>query len=252
MPDTKVFSPGLVTYWWVGAGGIANINAPTPAEINAGINLSAAVAEDGTNVGATESTDIDDRSIVDAGNAVEPGFGQFEAALNLFRPKSLADVNDPYVKAYNAFKTQRVAGFIVKRVNAPYSGVAVAGDEVSVFKVLSAYTANDASGEDSVKFLVQFLPQGAMSVYTRVQTATPLVLTPTTLSITAASPLRKAVVATLSGVDETTGVTWTTSDATKAIVENGQVKGVAAGTATITVTAPWATGTPPTCTVTVT
>lgn len=250
MADTKVFSPGLVTYWFIGEGGIADIYAPTAAEINAGINLSEAVADDGTEVNASESSDIEDRSIVDAGNAVEPGIATFAATINLFRPMNMSDLNDPYVKAYNAFKTQRVKGYIVKRVNYPWADVATAGDEVSVFKVLSAYTANDTAGEDAVKFLVEFLPQGQMSIKTRVETATPVVATPDVVSLAVGD--YSAVIATLGGVEETGGCVWSTDDPAIATVEHGVIHGVSAGTATVTVTHPASTGTAETVAVTVT
>lgn len=253
MTDVKVFQGGNITYWWVPAGGIANINSPTPAEINAGTNISAAIAADGTEVTPTDSSDIDDRSIVDAGNVVEPGFGQFNASFTLFRPASTADVNDPYVKAYNLFKTQRVAGYIVKRRFVAYGTAAAAGDRISVFQVLSDHTANDTAGEDSVKLIVPFLPQGNMVVNTFVKTALAVTVTPSSTSI--ASPTGKAaIVARLgaAGTVITQGATWTSSDPSKATVsENGVITAIAAGSVTVTATHPAAT-TAGTVTVTVT
>lgn len=254
MTDVKVFQGGNITYWWVPAGGIANINSPTAAEINAGTNISAAVAADGTEVTPTDSSDIDDRSIVDAGNVVDPGFGQFNASFTLFRPASTADVNDPYVKAYNLFKTQRVGGYIVKRRFVAYGTTATAGDRISVFQVLSDHTANDTAGEDSVKLIVPFLPQGNMVVNTFVKTALAVTVTPSTTSIAVAGGGKAAIVARLGagGTVITQGCTWTSSDPSKATVsENGVIKAVAAGSATVTASHPAAT-TPGTVTVTVT
>ena len=242
MTDVKVFSPKLTTYWFVPAGGIADLLEPTAAEINAGINLSLAVVDDGTAVGPSDSSDINDRSITDAGNAVEAGFAQYACKLNLFRPYDMTKVTDPYVIAYNAFKTQHVAGYVVKRSNVPYLNAAVAGDMVSVFKVLSDYTANSTSGETSVHFLVEFLPQGQVSVNVLVKLATPVVVLPGTS--TGAAGSKVALVATIGGWDVTQGSTWTSSDVTKATVsESGIVTRVASGSATITCTNPSATGT---------
>jgi hypothetical protein len=245
MTDKKAFQGkgDDITYWWVPAGGIANILKPTAAEINAGVNLSLAIAADGTEVGASDSSDISDRSIVDRGNAVEPGFDQYAATLTLFHPYDLSKTADPYVVAYNLFKTQQVEGFIVKRrLQASYLDAAVAGQMVSVFKVTSDHTAHDTAGEDSVKLTVAFLPQGSMAVNTFVGMVSAVVASETTLALGVGD--KAAVTATLGagGPSITQGATWSSSDVTKATVsENGVVVGVAAGSATITVSHPSAT-----------
>jgi len=245
MTDVKTFQGkgDDITYWWVPAGGIANIKAPTATEINAGVNLSLAIAADGTEVTATDSSDIDDRSIVDKGNAVEAGFDQYNAAITLFRPYDMGNVTDPYVIAYNLFKTQKVHGYIVKRrLQESYLSPAVAGEMVSVFKVQSDYTADDTAGEDSVKLAVAFLPQGQVAINTFVAPVAAVVASVATL--TGAAGGKAAVTALLGagGPSITQGATWSSSDTTKATVsENGVVKYVAAGSATITVSHPAAT-----------
>lgn len=243
MTDVKVYQGGNITYWWVPAGGIADINAPTASEINMGVNISAAVAADGTEVTPTDSSDIDDRSIIDAGNKVEPGFGQYNATFTLFRPLSTADAADPYVVAYNLFKTQRVPGFIVKRRFVPYATAATAADRISVFQVISDHTANDTAGEDSVKLIVPFLPQGAMAVNTFVKTASAVVTTPATTLASDVGDI-DPVVATLgaSGPVITQGAKWTSSaPAVASVSPNGVIKSLSAGSATITASHPAAT-----------
>lgn len=45
---TDVISDGMIRVYWVpGASGIANINAPTVAELNAGLNITAQITDDG-------------------------------------------------------------------------------------------------------------------------------------------------------------------------------------------------------------
>ena len=245
MTDVKTFQGkgDDITYWWVPAGGIANIKAPTAAEINAGVNLSLAIAADGTEVTASDSSDIDDRSIVDRGNAVEAGFDQYTAAITLFRPYDMTDTADPYVIAYNLFKTQRVDGYIVKRrLQASYLDVAAAGQMISVFKVQSDHTADDTAGEDSAKQAVSFLPQGQVAINTFVGGVAAVVASATALALAVGA--KAAVTATLgaSGPSITQGATWSSSDTTLATVsENGVVVGVAAGAPVITVSHPSAT-----------
>lgn len=245
MTDVKAFQGkgDDITYWWIPAGGIANIKAPTASEINAGVNLSLAVAADGTEVTASDSSDINDRSIVDRGNAVEAGFDQYNAAITLFRPFDMDDTAHPYVIAYNLFKTQKVHGYIVKRrLQAAYTSPAVAGQMISVFKVQSDYTADDTAGEDSVKINVGFLPQGQVAINTFVGGVAAVVASVATLTGSVGG--KAAVTATLGsgGPSITQGATWSSSDTTKATVsENGVVKYVAAGSATITVSHPSAT-----------
>lgn len=251
MVDKKVMSNKNVTVWWVPASGIANYLSPTPAEINAGLNISPAIAWDGFELGASESNDIDDRSIVDAGNAVTAGFQQFSASLSMFRDQYPEDVTSDYVKAWEAFKRDRVPGYLILRVlQAAPNQPAAAGQFISVFRFVTDYTADDTEGEDSVKFTVGFLPQGEVKVNTLVKTATPVTVAPVTLSI-AASDI-KTITATLSGKSITQGATWVSSNPGVATVSpNGVVKRVSAGTATITANHPAATG-PGTVTVTAT
>ena len=243
MADTKVFAAKNVSYWWIPDGGIADIDAPTAAEINAGVNVSQSIAVDGTSVTASESSDIDDRAITDAGNATSAGFAQYEAALNTFRPSDPSDTNDPYAVTYNLWKTQRVAGYIVKRLLVPWTQEAAAGEMVSVFKVLSDYTADDTEGEDSVKLLIQFLAQGQLSVNTFVADAGAVVLSESTLALGEGD--KDVVTATLGagGPSITQGATWTSDDTSVATVTpNGVVLGHSAGTADITADHPSATG----------
>ena len=248
MADVKTYPDKHVALAFVASGGIANIYAPTPAELNAGVNLSRAVAWDNLEVNPSDSSDIDDASIVDSATAVEAGFDQYGVTLPLFYPKDLTLSGDPYVIAYNTFKAGRVAGYIVRRYKpavstlATFSDTFAVADWVEVFKVVADFADQDTEGEDSTKYTVHFLPQGTMSGPVLVKTASPVVVAPGTASITVAGAGKTKLTATLSGYDITADVTWTSSDNTKATVSNGVVKAVAAGTATITATYASATG----------
>lgn len=252
MADTKIMSNQQVTVWWVPAAGLADYESPTAAEINAGVNLSAAIAWDGYELGATESNDTDDRSLVDAGNAVTAGFEQFGATLTFFRSLDPNDVTSDFVKAWETFKTGRVHGYLITRVIAPAGGPlaqAAAGDIVSVYRFMADYVADDTEGEDSVKFIVGFLPQGQIKVNTVVKTAAAVTVAPATLALDVGD--KGLATAAIAGRSFTQGVRWASSAPNIASVsQNGVVTALAAGTANITADHPAATG-PGTCAVTV-
>lgn len=256
MPDTKITSNGNVDIWFIPAASVADYRSPTPTEINTnGKRLTPAIAWDGTTFPAnTDSNDTDDRSLEDLGNATSRGFASFEATLSMFRPKP-GDTTSETGVAWTLLKTPRVAGYLVTRVLQRTTGVATpaaAGDWISVYRVISDTVNDDTEGEDSYKFVVTFLQQGDLAVYTQVKNAGTITFVPTTLSVATAGPV-KTIRATLGGKRATQTVTWVSSDLTKATVsQNGVVKGIAAGSATITATHPSTTtaATPVTVTVT--
>lgn len=253
MADEKATSNGNVTIWVVPEAEIANYQSPTAAEINGGVDVTDAVAWEGTTFpGATESNDIDDRSIRDRGNATSRGFAQFEAVLSLFRPLP-SDTTSEAAIAWDLLKTPRVPSYVVTRVLQAPEGTptpAAAGQWISVFRMISDTVNDDTEGEDSVKYIVSFLPQGELSVYTQVKNATPVTVTVADAALSVGE--HTVARATLGGKRATQVVNWTTSDADVATVSpNGVVTGVSAGTASISATHPAATGATTPVTVTV-
>lgn len=257
MADEKAFANGNVTVWVVPAAGIADHYAPTAAEINAGINISPAIAWDGTTLpSATESDDTDDRSITDIGNAVTRGTEQFEATLNMFRPRDVGDTVSDYGKAWQLLKSDRVTFYLVTRVlqapsdPASAGSVAHAGEYVSVFRMMSDAITDDTEGDDSVKYTVAFQPQGDIAVYAIVKTTSPVTVTPTTMALDVGDA--EQAEAALGDKSVTQGARWVSSDRAIADVsQGGVVKGLAGGTATITVSHPASNGTNGTIAVTV-
>ena len=256
MADAKVTSNGNVQYWWVPSISVADLTAPTATEINtSGLNISEAISWDtSTFPGATASNDIDDRSIMDKGNATSRGYAQFAGDLTFFRPYDIKDTTSTYGKVYQAFKTPRAEGLIVARAlqgSTGVSGTVAAGDWVDVYKFIASTFIDDTEGEDSVKYSVSFLPQGSLAVNTQIKNAPPVVLAPLTLSLAVGA--KGVVRATLGSKRATQAVRWTSSAPTKATVsQNGVVTAVSAGTANITATHSAATGATVACVVTVT
>lgn len=246
MADEKVTSNGNVQIWAVPVANIADYRSPTATEINTyGVPLEAAVAWDGTTFPAnTESNDVDDRSLLDRGNATSRGFAQFEATLALFRPVP-GDTTSEAAVAWDFLKTPRVPVYLITRVLQGTEGEhtpAVAGDWINVFRMITDTVNDDTEGEDSYKFIVDFLPQGEISVQTQVKNDGPVVLTAlggTSVSVGGHTTLR----ADLGGKWATQVVEWSSSDPAVATVsQNGVVTGVSAGSADITATHPAATG----------
>jgi hypothetical protein len=245
----KIASNEYVKIAWVLDANMtpAQAAAPTDTILNAGttLQLSPAIAWQDFALGATDSDDVEDRGITDPGNAITRGFANFEGTLSFFRDKNSADTNSDFVKAFQAFRTPRTYGYMVMRVaEKKWSDAWAAGDRVSVFRFVADIITDDATGDDSVKFTVTFLPQGLLYPYTVVKNGTtPAAIAgvATTKSQTvAAGPY--ALVPTLDGKDIRATATYSSSDTTKATVSaNGVVKPIAAGTATITVNHPAAT-----------
>jgi hypothetical protein len=245
MADTKAQANGNVTVWAVPVTGIADYRSPTAAEINAGLDITDAMAWEGTTFPtANESNDIDDRSLRDAGNATSRGFAQFEFAPTFFRPYDVKDVASDYGKAFQMFKAPRVPVYIVTRVLQVAKGVHVdasAGEWISIFRFTTDAVTDDTEGEDSVKYSVSTLPQGEVEVYTQVKNAGPVVITVADTSLSVGQ--HSTSLATLGGKYATQTVRWSSSNTAVATVsQNGVVTGISAGTATITASHPAATG----------
>lgn len=169
---TKSVSNGKLSVFWVPVSGISGtedefVGAPSVADIAAGIDLTNAIAWDGYDLGATDSNKIDDRGIVDTGQVQERGFAQFSGSLTFFRGVT-SETTGAYYEAYEAFKAAtdgtRPVGFLVTRINVPTTTGLAAGQKLNVFKFIADAFMDNTEGEDSVKFMVNFMPQGKLGV----------------------------------------------------------------------------------------
>lgn len=247
MADTRVFSNGYVNIVFIPVNGVANPKSPTAAEINAGLNVSLATAWDGTTVPTmTESSDVDDRSILDAGNASTRGFAQFEGTLQFFYPRDLNDVVSDYGKVFQMLRLTGGDYWVVTRILQNVKGQATtfsAGQYISIFKFKADAFVNNLDGEDSYKYSVELLPQGTVYPNTLVKLATP----PTVVNASSAGSLavggHAVLRATLGTHRATQLVEWTSSNPQVATVSpNGVVTAHSTGTASITASHPAATG----------
>lgn len=239
----KITSNEYVKVAWVLDANMTTEQAKSPTEaiLNAAttLQLSPALAWENFSLAATDSDDIDDRGIIDPGNAVSRGFSNFEAALSFFRDANQDDVLSDYVKAFEAFRTPRTYGYLVIRVaekkwNEPWA----AGDRISVFRFVADTITDDVEGDDSVKFAVNFLPQGVLHVYTRVAGAANTI---TGVPATAAMAVgdAKALAPVIAGTSARVTVTYTSSaPGIASVTAGGLVVARSEGTANITVSHP--------------
>lgn len=171
---TKSTSNGKVKVWWVPVGNLSGtedefVEGPSVTDIAASgsIDLTEAIAWDGYELGATDSNKIDDRGILDEGQVQTRGFAQFSGSLTFFRGIT-SETTGAYYNAFQAFKAatdgSRPVGFLVTRVGIPASTALDDGQEVSAFKFIADAFMDNTEGEDSVKFMVNFAPQGKLGV----------------------------------------------------------------------------------------
>lgn len=172
---TKSQSNGKIKVYWVAADDITNeeqfLSAPTDFQITSGLDLTQAIAWDGYDLGATDSNKIDDRGIIDEGAVQERGFAQFTGSLTFFRGIT-SETTGAYADAFAAFKAAtdgtRPQGYLVTRIGVPATTAVAAGQKVNVFKFIADAFMDNTEGEDSVKFMVNFQPQGKLAVNSTV------------------------------------------------------------------------------------
>jgi hypothetical protein len=159
---TKMMSPNT-TIWWVPLAGITDVEAVTAAQINAGVNLSAAVAT-GFTLGATDSDTDDSKTIVDEANVETRTFGNYEGNLSFFRSDKV-NVTAVFDTAYALFKEGRVEGYLVSRHGKKATATAAAGDTISIYHFISDYGKTvEGDGGAPIQYEVPFLPQGNFDV----------------------------------------------------------------------------------------
>lgn len=252
----KITSNEYVKVAWVLDANMtpAQAAAPTTTILNnasLALDLSPAVAWQDWSLGATDSDDVEDRGITDPGNATTRGFANFEGTLSFFRDANPDDTTSDYVKVFETFRVPRTYGYLVLRVaEKHWSEPWAAGDRVSVFRFVADAITDDTEGDDSVKFTVNFLPQGVLYPYTVVQGAAPVAISGVPATDTLSVGELAVLQPTLSGKNVRAVSKFVSSAPGVANVSsNGVVKGLSAGTATITVSHP--SGTAATQTVTV-
>lgn len=248
MADERAYSKGNIRLYWVPAGGINDVNAPTVLELTSGVKLSEAISWQDYDLGNDASEDIDNSTIMDIGISNMRGAAQFGGTLTFYRPEDPSDPNDPSAVAFQTFKQGREYGYLVALYLQDTPGEyndPVAGDDVSLYYMIADVWADDTEGDDPTKFTITFQPQGQLAVFTKVAGAA-LTTTPATLTGTVGD-IAKITTTVGSGVNTSAnvsnGAVYTVTDpSVVSVSKHGVVSYLDTGTATINVTYPGATG----------
>jgi hypothetical protein len=236
MTDIKVPASGNIRVWWALPNAFANYEVPTASEINACLDISDAISWNDFDFNLEASNQIDDPAITAIGKVIDRGYTNFGGSLSLYYPRSFDDATSTYSLAYDALDAPRTLGYIVMRIDgAESTDQATNGDLVHCFKVMTDGYAESITGEEAFRYTVTMLPQGDYVVRTVVGGGN-------VTGVDATLALNAGNVGVLKGLwggrNYTNGLEWTSSDTAKATVRAGVVTAVAAGSATITATAP--------------
>jgi len=122
---------------WVPQNGIANVSAPTAAELNAGtvVDLSCLVTKGNYTLGPSGDETINDPALCASGNSNVPGNTNYEAGMDFFRWTTTAED-----KGWNTFTQKGIEGFLVERIGTVKSFATpfVAGDKARVFGAITS------------------------------------------------------------------------------------------------------------------
>lgn len=157
----KMLSDGNHKLAWVPGGGIANVTAPTVAELTAGsvLDISCLVTANDYALGSTGDNEINDPALCSEANSTAPGRTNYQAGMNFFRWTT-----GPEDDAWNTFDDKGIEGYLVERIGKKYTDPFVATDEVAVYGVISGTPQKLAPAPDGgyEKFRMMFHVQGEL------------------------------------------------------------------------------------------
>jgi len=156
----KLMSPNT-TIVWVDADGVKDPLKPTVAELNAGQNISCAIARGYTLNPQASDTD-DSASICDEGNVETPTYDNYEASLTGFNEADTQDQTSVYMMFNELFEKKGALGYLYRRIGKKSSVAFSAEDTVEGFYVLSDNPQTIDGGDNGgpIQTTVPFLQQG--------------------------------------------------------------------------------------------
>lgn len=234
------------------ASAVADVNAPTAAELNAMQRIEHALSWQDWDFGIQASETVNEPSFADVSNYTDFGAAAYGGSMSLYYPKDYDDPSNELSLAYDLTDKPHTTLMIAIRIDGekkndtPFAD----GDFVHVFLAMTDSETNSLQGADALRRTIGLLQQSVFAVYTIVGSKAALpVPEEATLAVSAGESVRIPV--TVLDRDFTNACEFRTSDVTKVRAgRGGIVTGVAAGTADVTITNPY-TGTQATVAVTV-
>lgn len=234
------------------ANAVANVNAPTAAELNAMQPIAHALSWQDWDFGIQASETVNEPSFADPANFTDFGAAAYGGGMSMFMPKRYDDASNELSVAYDLTDKPGTLLLIAirvdgeKRNSTPFAD----GDYVHVFLAMTDSETNTIQGADALRRTVGLLQQSVFAVYTIVGSlATAPVPASATLAVTVGQSVRLPV--TVLGREFTNACEFSSDDPAVATAgRGGIVTGVSAGTADVTVTNPY-TGVTATVAVTV-
>lgn len=138
---SDLISDGNTKVGWVTS--IANINAPTAAELAAGFDWTQRLTPDGLKTDPT-TADVDTSSLASQFNTNQPGRRSYACEIT-FKRGSTPTEDQPYsTLSYNT------AGYLVVRRGLPFATAFTAGDRVEVYPSTASEPQNVAPAANEV------------------------------------------------------------------------------------------------------
>lgn len=218
---------------------IADVNAPTAAELNAMQRIEHALSWSDWDFGIQASETVNEPSFADPSNYTEFGAANYGGGFSMFYPENYDDASNELSLAYDLTDKPGTKLFIAVRIdgNKKNSTPFADGDYIHAFLSEIGAETNSIAGSESLRRTIGLLQQSVFAVYTIVGSKAALpVPKETTVTLAAGASVRVPV--KVLNREFTNACRYRSSDATKAMVgsNNGVITGVAAGTADVTVT----------------
>lgn len=223
------------------ANAIANVNAPTAAELNACQPISHALSWQDWDFGIQASETVNEPSFADPSNFTDFSAATYGGGFSMFYPKNYDDASNELSLAYDLTDQPGTLLLIAIRVDGEKRNntLFTDGDYVHVFLAMTDGETNSIQGADALRRTVGLLQQSVFAVYTVVGSlTTPPVPATTTVTVAAGESVRLPV--TLLGREFTNACEFSSDDPAVAIAgRGGIITGIATGSAEVTITNPY-------------
>ena len=139
--------------------------APTPAELNAGVELSCKVLFSDFRLSPTASDTVNEPALCENGNSTAPGKSNYEGNITVFR--FLDDDGKPVVAEDDGWELVKEKGtelFLYKRIGPKFSQAWAAADKAEYFHALTDLPQDPTDLTGYIKKTVPLFVQGDSNI----------------------------------------------------------------------------------------